>query len=324
MRASIKSRTRTPYTKSSMGGTMDKPNTPDTSGDEPVEAVAAAIGRLGEATAAKIAEETGQGYSTVTARLRTLEAAGRAEKTRGADRRTYWRLPATPPAPAGTSHTIPAADGDVPEPLPEAGDTPTGANAPDNAPPTLAGGDTDTEDAPSTAEAPDQDTAAATAPAPTSTDSPADPPLNPTGTDTEATNNEQTSSDAAEPPPAEPTSTGEEPTAPSSTDSPATTSTAAGAAAKRRPPGHLAKVALSIMRANPTTVYTVTQMARLIDQADADHGYGKASAGAVVLALDNLTDAGQAERLTDKTAKFKLAPPGTPAAVSTQHTEPHA
>lgn len=64
---------------------------------DPVEVVAAAIAALGEETAASIAAHAGMAYSTVTPKLRALEAAGRAQKFRR-DGQTLWRL--TPQATA--------------------------------------------------------------------------------------------------------------------------------------------------------------------------------------------------------------------------------
>jgi DNA-binding transcriptional ArsR family regulator len=64
---------------------------------DPVEVVAAAIAALGEETAASIAAQAGMAYSTVTPKLRALEAAGRAEKFRR-DGQTLWRLTAKPTA----------------------------------------------------------------------------------------------------------------------------------------------------------------------------------------------------------------------------------
>src|SRR6266480_4088204 len=59
---------------------------------DPVEAIAAALGRRGQATPAEIAADAGVAYSTTNKKLRDLAAAGRAEKFTTEDNRTLWRL----------------------------------------------------------------------------------------------------------------------------------------------------------------------------------------------------------------------------------------
>jgi hypothetical protein len=88
--------------------------------DPAVETVAAAIGRLGEATAAAIAAEAGIPYSTTNKKLRALEAAGRAEAFKADDTRTKWRLTSTshptvtqPEQPNTEAVPEPVASGDV-------------------------------------------------------------------------------------------------------------------------------------------------------------------------------------------------------------------
>lgn len=297
---------------------MGEQRTPTANALDPVEAVAAAMARLGEATAAAIAEEAGQGYSTVTARLRTLEANGRAERTRGDDQRTYWRLlpTTTPPTPA---------DAPADPPQDAALDGHTAATSPTAAQADL---DPDTGSTSARKHSNDQDVAAPTTPAvpdedvPPALGSPAPPvpaaesPTAPAGeaiaTTTEPARAEPGVGGATDPASAGPDGNADEPGGASTTDSPGPETTAA-TPAQRRPAGHLGKVALSIMRANPDTVYTVTQMTRLIDEADAALGYSKASQGAVVLALDGLAKKGEAVRLPQDKAQFKLAPPGTDA-----------
>ena len=63
------------------------------------------------------------------------------------------------------------------------------------------------------------------------------------------------------------------------------------------------------MQANPDTPYKVTELARLIDQADADdgHPYPKASPGAVVLACDRLVDRGNLTKVSEKPATYQFA-----------------
>ena len=60
--------------------------------------ILAALTRLGEATAAAVAEAAGLGYSTTTPKLRALQEAGQAEPVR-ADGRTLWRAVPTGTAP---------------------------------------------------------------------------------------------------------------------------------------------------------------------------------------------------------------------------------
>jgi hypothetical protein len=64
--------------------------------DSAAEAIAAAIGRLGEAgtdaTAAAISAEASVAYSTTNKKLRILREAGRAQSFDGTDNRTLWRL----------------------------------------------------------------------------------------------------------------------------------------------------------------------------------------------------------------------------------------
>ena len=59
---------------------------------DPVEALVAAIGRLGQATPAEIAADAGVAYSTTNKKLRILKETGRAETFDGPDNHTLWRL----------------------------------------------------------------------------------------------------------------------------------------------------------------------------------------------------------------------------------------
>jgi hypothetical protein len=65
---------------------------PTTGADAGAEAVAAAIGRLGQATPADIATAAGIAYSTTNKKLRALRDAGRAESFDSPDKRTLWQL----------------------------------------------------------------------------------------------------------------------------------------------------------------------------------------------------------------------------------------
>jgi hypothetical protein len=86
---------------------MPTPSTPATI--DRVEIVHAAIVALGEASAAEIARQAGMAYSTVTPKLRALDAAGRAEFVHAADGTGKWR-PTTPADPTPT--TDPSTDPD--------------------------------------------------------------------------------------------------------------------------------------------------------------------------------------------------------------------
>jgi hypothetical protein len=262
---------------------------------DPIEVVAEALRAFGDLTAGAIAEKTGMAYSTVTPKLRTLRDAGRAEpvKTNG---RTFWRL-TTPPVQASaveagpdTSNVDtdgepdPAATTEPPTPA-EAVPTVTDANTSDHD--RTAGTDaTPTTDA--TQPADEADSAEAT---------PADPPAPdpapdaaPESEPTAVAPSDQASGDGAPAPQ----------TAPDT--SPADGKT-------RRPPGALARTALHIMQANPDTPYKVTELGRLIDQADAadGHQYPNASPGAVVLACDRLVDRGDAAKVVEKPATYQVA-----------------
>jgi hypothetical protein len=93
------------------------------------ERILAALAALGPATAARIAEHTGLGYSTVTARLRKLATAGQATHHRPDDGPLTWRRTSDPthtdPAPA------PVGDPTRTDPAPAvAGEHPHAAAAP--------------------------------------------------------------------------------------------------------------------------------------------------------------------------------------------------
>ena len=248
---------------------------------DPIEVVAAAIAAVGEDTAATIATRAGIAYSTVTPKLRALEAAGRAERFRR-DGQTLWRLTAavTPDPDHADRPEGPEAASQVAT-VPD----PDGADREQSDPP-------HTGSAPATAGAVDsdirldsQDAADPATPTPAEADTAAG------GTDaaTEPPNH----GDHAGPQPA----TAEADAAP----------TAAAAGNTRRPPGELGRTALRIMQQNPQTAYKVGDMAKLINKADEGKGYPNASPGAVVLALNTLAGNGTAKQVSDKPATYQLA-----------------
>lgn len=267
---------------------------------DPIEVVAEALRAFGDLTAAAIAEKTGMGYSTVTPKLRALEDAGRAEraKTNG---RTFWRL-TTPAAQAPAAEASPDTDsGDT-------ADVPHGDVDPATTtePPTLA------EAVPAVTDACDGDTAGTDAtPTPYAARA-ADDADNEAATPADTPAADPAPDPAPEP---EPTAAapGDQPggdRAPAVQPVPGTAPATASADGKtRRPPGALAGTALRIMQANPATPYKVTELGRLIDQADtADgHDYPKASPGAVVLACDRLVDRGDATKVVEKPAAYQFA-----------------
>ena len=82
------------------------------------ERILAAVGQLQQATAAAIAKKSGMAYSTTTARLRTMHAAGQVERSHGEHGRTYWHTP------TGGQQDPPADQPDAP---PDAADPPPAA-----------------------------------------------------------------------------------------------------------------------------------------------------------------------------------------------------
>lgn len=267
---------------------------------DPVEVVADVLRAFGEDTAANVANKAGVAYSTVTPKLRKLEATGRAERV-NRDGRAYWRL-VTPTAPTpdtakpgdgtdtadrdSTTGEDTAATGEAPEPVnerpeptqpeptqPEPTDSDDaridegGVPEPvgDHAQP--GGGPDATSTAAAAVEAPDP------APSPES-GTPAAEPRN------------ATSSDGPEPRPA-----------------------AAEGEKIRRPAGALDRTALRVLQQDPDAVFKVTELARRIDQMDAadGHNYPTASPGAVVLAGDRLVDRGDAAKVSEKPVAYQLA-----------------
>jgi len=297
---------------------------------DPVEVVAKAIAALDEDTAANIAKKAGMAYTTVTPKLRTLEAAGRAEKFKR-EGLTLWRLTADTSTTANPEGAVDAPGTDEPtgdDTAPEQTDLsdpaqpdepahitneqpeqPTGDEAtahkplpatddpaakPDQAAPTTPA-DPDIVAAENGIEGHNGESAHAAA---------AQPDADTCGTDTPAT------ADAEQPAPEHDAPAGRPAHDADGTggEMPAEAAPTAPAAGKtRRPPGELGRTALRIMQANPKTAYKVLEMAKLIDKADEGRNYPKASPGATVLALDALADGGNATKISDKPATYQLA-----------------
>ncbi|MGA8117737.1 MAG: MarR family winged helix-turn-helix transcriptional regulator, partial [Actinocatenispora sp.] len=72
--------------------------------------ILAVLHRVGGATAADIAQQAGLGYSTTTPKLRALERAGLAERTKPEDGPHRWRLTDT-----GREHVIAVEPSDTPD-----------------------------------------------------------------------------------------------------------------------------------------------------------------------------------------------------------------
>ncbi|MDG4795039.1 hypothetical protein [Micromonospora sp. WMMD1082] len=271
---------------------------------DPIEVVAQTLRTRGQLTAAAIAEETGMAYSTVTPKLRALEDAVRAERVK-INGRTFWRLttaPAqAPTADSGDTASVPDANIDTTtttEPPPPAEAAPTTTDDGTSDPGHTTDADpTPTPDAASPADTPDR---GPDAPAGTPAANPAPDPA-PASEPTATAPGDQASGDSA--------------SAAHPTPEPAP-GTSAADGTNRRPSGALGSTALRVMRANPDTPYKVTELARLIDRADAadGHTYPKASPGAVVLVCDRLVGQGYAIKVVEKPATYQLAatPPANP------------
>jgi hypothetical protein len=310
----------------------DKPS--DTTADEPTAdapansnfAVLTAIAELGlGATPAAIAERVGIAYSTVNPKLRAWESAGLAERFRHDTGQTLWRLTdagrtstATPPQFAAEPSPEPGADMAATPTAPSPGTEDTSSLPP---PPT--GGDKlnrDDEDEPQEpvlpAKAPVSGTAVDEL---TSDDSSIETvDSSPDGAGQADSGCPDSVSDTAASPP-------EMSTAPdivSSTGQPAgsvpddrvaeaatTSATAAAPAKRKRPSGAVTAGALAIMQANPGHEYTIDQLKKLIDQADAGTGYPRVSHGAVANAVTKLAGKDGIEQVDDRrAATFRMVP----------------
>ncbi len=250
--------------------------------------VLAALGELGEATAAAVADKAGLGYSTATAKLRAWEQTGLAERIRTEDNRAVWRLTDTGRATVGAdraalpTHT---ADDVLPgEPAQATADTP-------DAPAVTA----------DAAEPPEQPAPEPDNPAgggqPVDSAAPPDAPA-PPGGDEERTPSADGDAQQAEPAPDR-----REPEAGAESAGSGTST-----ARSRRTKGSLRGAVLDILEAHPDRAYKTSDLCKLIDAANAGTDAKKASAGAVVNAADKLVNDGKAVRTVDKPATFQLAP----------------
>ncbi|WP_435124422.1 MarR family transcriptional regulator [Micromonospora tulbaghiae] len=230
--------------------------------------VLAALGALGDATAAAVAEHAGLGYSTATAKLRAWEQTGQAERFRTDDGRTLWRL--TDTGRTATAHP----DGEQPPPAPATTALPDHGEAADTP---------DQND--EVAAPPDDPPAASTSGQATGPDAPTTTPSSPgSGQET----------------PAEPTPDAEQ--VAGSTAREARPDTA------RRAKGSLRGAVLDLLEAHPDRAYKTGEIAKLIDNANAGTGAAKASAGAVANAVTKLVAEGKAVQTLDRPATYQLAP----------------
>ncbi|MCX4387313.1 MarR family transcriptional regulator [Micromonospora peucetia] len=254
--------------------------------------VLAALGELGEATAAAVAEHAGLGYSTATAKLRAWEQTGQAEKFHTDGNRTLWRL-------TDTGRTTTATQADPPS-------REAASDAPPDQPEQTTPDTADFSDLPVAADPPQQDgerivppdghtgdeaSAPATgAPAPPDTATPGradeEPPL------AEADHQDQQAERAAE---AEADAEGD------------AASKAASTAQDRRAKGSLRGAVLDILEAHPNQQYKTGELCKLIDAANAGTGAKKASGGAVYNAAVKLVAVGKAVQTVEKPATFQYA-----------------
>jgi diguanylate cyclase (GGDEF)-like protein len=281
--------------------------------DTVAEAVAAAIGQLGQATAAAIAAEAGVPYSTTNKKLRILKETGRAETFDGPDNHTLWRLTnavgaavtrtgqpdpdgsqaaaAAPPAEqaaAGPDVTVVPAEvlgqlADEPNWSAAHGGGPTGVTA--DAATMVDAGDQLVEALDGQAGQPvvmpadrveaDPDDDSATA---VLNDGPAGPPDGAANVDEAGDNTGDATGDDDSDQPVKPA-----PRAAKRASASAPRPAAADGAATppRRAGGTLRGAILDILEANPDRQYKVGELCKLIDAANADTGAAKASQGAV-------------------------------------------
>jgi len=291
--------------------------------DAAAEAVAAAIGRLGQATAAAIAAEADVPYSTTNKKLRILKETGRAETFDGPDNHTLWRLTNTvgtadnrtgqpdpdgsqaaataPPAAqaaAGPHVTVVPAElfgqlTDEPsrsaeprsEPTDATADAATMADAGDQMVEAIDGtaGQPVVVPADGVEPGPDDDSATAV-----QNDGPAGPPDGAADIDEAGDNTRDNTGDDGSDQPAK----------------------QAPRAAKRAG-GTLRGAIFDILEANPDRQYKVGELCKVIDAANAGTGAAKASQGAVANALDTLSRKGTVTRTVDRPATFQLTPPPT-------------
>ena len=282
-----------------------------------LDRVLAALGALGEAAPAAIAEHAAMAYSSTTPKLRALETSGLAERVTDDTGKTLWKLTATGVLAAvvttGNTDSDSAKTGDVePDTEPEvSGDT---AHAPiedgAQAPATVedqardeqvvpngriapAGpASCDTDDGAGYGEQPDPDgdpAPAASAASPTvAADLMTDEPVPVIAQTPSPSADEPTAEAAGEP--AEPTS-----------------SATGGSDRPRRRGGSLREAVLKVLQDQPGERFKVAQLCTHVDAANTGTGTAKASAGAVHNALDKLVGDGLADKVIERPATFQAA-----------------
>ena len=313
-----------------------------TGGRDPAEpansnfAVLAAIAVLGQdATPAAIAQKVGIAYSTVNPKLRAWETAGLAERFRHDTGKTLWRLTDAGRASTATPHQF--ADAAPPPESVQADITADDAAEPGGrasaaaAPQPVAAASREPTDDRET----DEKATAVAVPAPADSDTATSEPVaadiaadvsaaevdvgSGSGSGEEPSRDiaaVATAGDTARRPnhrgtaPVPATPAPDEPAEPDADQHAGGGTTTETAPAKRkRPKGALQASALAILQANPGSEYTIDQLKKLIDLADAGAGYPTVSHGAVSNALDTLARDGTAARVEDrKAATFTLAP----------------
>ncbi len=280
---------------------------------DPAEAIAAAIGRLGQATPAEIATNAGVAYSTTTRKLRDLAAAGRTEKLTTEDNRTLWRLavPAEPGAEGADTSDADPSDAELVPAVPDQPDTDDvagdnlGADGVGGAAEAGAGGqlpETGTDDEP-TADA----TTATLAPAgaePAESAGPNDAveavATGEVNVSNPASGSDEDGGDEASTAPTDPAA-GQIGDQRAESSRPTRT---------RRAGGSLRGAILDILEAHPGQQYKIGEVCKLIDAANAGTDAAKASPGAVANWMYKLVAARLVNQTVDKPATFQLAATG--------------
>lgn len=280
--------------------------------DSRAEAVAAALARLGQATAAEVAAASGVAYSTTTRHLRALHDAGQATPHTGADHRTRWR-PATP-----TAAPTPASEDPQPAPTDPGRDPhPLAPPPPDPAPAVPAPPGPPTSHTPADTPAPAPHTPAGRHDGPDDAPQPGMAPTHPAP----ATTTGDSPPDGEDPPGQDPAPDSPSKALPGPTPRPAAhpdparpgdrTTGQPGPRRSRRAGGTLRGAVLDLLEAHPDRQFKVAELCRLIDAANTGTDTARASQGAVANALDTLSRQGTVHRTADRPATFQLAPATT-------------
>ncbi|MCX5122001.1 MarR family transcriptional regulator [Micromonospora sp. NBC_00362] len=256
--------------------------------------VLAALGELGDATAAAVAEHSGLGYSTTTGKLRAWEQTGQVEKVDTDGNRTLWRLTDT-----GRATTVAQAD----PPSHAAATDPTPGESEPTAPDTAG-----FFNSPIAVDPPQQDSVRVVPP-----DGPIDDAAF-TPADQAAPPETATPRHSTEiHPPSAGTEHEGEPAdvvaGPDAAVSAGVGSEVTSTAADRRVKGSLRGAVLDILEAHPDRQYKTGELCKLIDAANAGTGARKASGGAVFNAAVKLVAAGTAVQTVEKPATFQYASP---------------